>query len=64
MNRSTPALQQPPAARNVQVDAHACGLPCVHARQLLGESRELLILFDDRQYRLRITAQGKLILTA
>ena len=32
--------------------------------QLLGGARELLILHGGRQYRLRLTQNGKLILTA
>jgi hemin uptake protein HemP len=34
------------------------------AATLFGGAREIVILFEQRQYRLRITAQRKLILTA
>ena len=34
------------------------------SRALLGTSRELIIEHEGREYRLRLTHQGKLILTA
>ena len=34
------------------------------SRALLGSGRELIIEHDGREYRLRVTQQGKLILTA
>lgn len=34
------------------------------SRALLGSARELVIEHDGREYRLRVTQQGKLILTA
>lgn len=34
------------------------------SRALLGGGRELIIEHDGREYRLRLTHQGKLILTA
>lgn len=36
----------------------------VTSRVLLGGERELIIEHDGRDYRLRLTQQGKLILTA
>jgi len=36
----------------------------IDARELLGDTRELLIVHAGREYRLRVTANGKLILTA
>jgi hemin uptake protein HemP len=36
----------------------------ISSRALLGPARELIIEHEDREYRLRITQQGKLILTA
>jgi hemin uptake protein HemP len=36
----------------------------VTAVQLLGGARELVIVHNGREYRLRITQNGKLILTA
>ena len=38
--------------------------PHIHSRDLFGAGRELVIEHNDREYRLRVTAQGKLILTA
>ncbi len=37
---------------------------CVTSEALLGAARELLIMHAGRQYRLRLTQNGKLILTA
>lgn len=39
-------------------------LPRVSSRQLLGVHGELIIEHQGREYRLRITQNGKLILTA
>ena len=36
----------------------------VRSETLLGKSRELVITHNGRDYRLRITQNGKLILTA
>jgi len=36
----------------------------VPSEALLGPSRELVILHNGREYRLRLTQNGKLILTA
>jgi hemin uptake protein HemP len=36
----------------------------VTSRELLGERGELVIVHQGREYRLRITQNGKLILTA
>ena len=36
----------------------------VRSESLLGVARELIIEHDGREYRLRLTQQGKLILTA
>jgi hemin uptake protein HemP len=36
----------------------------VSSSALLGAARELIIEHDGREYRLRLTRQGKLILTA
>ncbi|MFM2091620.1 MAG: Hemin uptake protein hemP [Planctomycetota bacterium] len=38
--------------------------PRVDAAELLGGSREVEIVHNGRVYRLRLTASGKLILTA
>jgi len=36
----------------------------IESARLLGRARELVILHAGREYRLRITQNGKLILTA
>ena len=36
----------------------------VQSEALLGSARELLIVHNGREYRLRLTQNGKLILTA
>ncbi len=36
----------------------------VQSEALLGEAKELLIVHNGREYRLRLTQNGKLILTA
>jgi hemin uptake protein HemP len=36
----------------------------VQSKALLGEAKELLIVHNGREYRLRLTQNGKLILTA
>lgn len=44
--------------------AHANAAPRTTSRALLGNGRELIIEHQGREYRLRVTQQGKLILTA
>jgi len=39
------------------------GVPVLRSEALFGEHRELLIQHAQDTYRLRVTAQGKLILT-
>lgn len=38
--------------------------PRVHSNELLNEGTQLVIVHAGREYRLRVTANGKLILTA
>jgi hemin uptake protein HemP len=40
------------------------GVRKIDARVLLGNERELVIVHAGREYRLRVTSNGKLILTA
>jgi hemin uptake protein HemP len=49
-------------ARLVKASA-AAGLRRVSAQELMGSHRELIIEHDGQTYRLRITSNGKLILT-
>lgn len=44
-------------------DAPATQPACIDSRALFGAAQELLIQHDTQTYRLRITSQGKLILT-
>ncbi|MDT7838109.1 hemin uptake protein HemP [Aquabacterium sp. OR-4] len=43
--------------------AHDPALPCWPSQELLGRGVEALIRHGDATYRLRLTRQGKLILT-
>ena len=38
--------------------------PYIRSRDLFGTAQEVVIEHNEREYRLRVTAQGKLILTA
>ena len=40
------------------------GTSSIRSRELFGNAQEVVIEHNLREYRLRITAQGKLILTA
>lgn len=41
------------------------GMPCrITSKELLGDRVELIIEHEGREYRLRLTQNGKLILTA
>jgi hemin uptake protein HemP len=42
----------------------ACAPQKVRSEALLGKANELLIVHNGREYRLRLTQNGKLILTA
>jgi hemin uptake protein HemP len=58
-----------PGARDLPMDADASPGPDarpgrIESAHLLGRARELVILHAGREYRLRITQNGKLILTA
>lgn len=53
MERSNQNSQQQPAV-----------LKRIASTQLLGERRELVIVHNGREYHLRLTQNGKLILTA
>jgi hemin uptake protein HemP len=57
----SPAQQGQPAATSTP---HSGGVRRLDARDLLGDHGEVLIVHGGREYRLRITSNGKLILTA
>ena len=53
------------AAANCVLPKNADDTPQrVSSKALLGSRRELVILHDGREYHLRVTQNGKLILTA
>lgn len=59
--------QGPPADRAVERPAErgpAVVPPHFRSKDLFGQSQEVMIEHNERTYRLRVTAQGKLILTA
>jgi len=61
-----PPLQppaQPSPARPVRAAAHARGDRRIDSATLLGPGGELFIDHQQQVYRLRVTSQGKLILT-
>lgn len=58
---------EPPPQAEIHPDVLASpqpGLRRVPASDLLGGQRELLIVHGGREYRLRLTSKGRLILTA
>lgn len=49
----------------IKTAEHAANAPQrVQSEALLGNAKELLIVHNGREYRLRLTQNGKLILTA
>lgn len=59
----TTAPAMPPVMAN-QAAQVAVDAPRLTTEQLFGGAREIALLHNGRQYRLRITQQGKLLLTA
>jgi hemin uptake protein HemP len=51
-------------APSVRIALSSDAAPRISSKALLGNRRELVIEHEGRQYRLRITQKGKLILTA
>ncbi len=45
-------------------ERHPAGPRRIASEQLLGEARSLVIVHQGREYMLRVTQNGKLILTA
>ena len=58
--------QDPVASRATMRPAERCPAITPHYRSqdLFGQAQEVLIEHNERTYRLRLTAQGKLILIA
>lgn len=59
----TPA-DRPASARREESTPHVAPPLRVDARELFRGQRELLIVHGGREYHLRVTSNGKLILTA
>ena len=57
-------LQQEAARRSVTNADQAAFVRRMDVRELLGDRREILLVHGGREYRLRLTSNGKLILTA
>ena len=53
-----PHAQAPPGTRA------SIAPPRIRSDDLFGGAQEVVIRHNEREYRLRVTAQGKLILTA
>ncbi|MCC5859618.1 MAG: hemin uptake protein HemP [Ectothiorhodospiraceae bacterium] len=58
MDRRTPTAPQPPVP-----EADTGGKHTIRSADLLQGEREIIILHGNMPYRLRLTRQGKLILT-
>ena len=52
------------ANQNIGIQAVKAAPQRVQSKELLGQAKELLIVHNGREYRLRQTLNGKLILTA
>ena len=62
---STDNNRSQPVQADGQITESSSGIPArVTSRALLGNRGELVIEHDGREYRLRLTQNGKLILTA
>jgi len=48
----------------VKSPSKTAAIPRIDTRELLGVGREVVIVHAGREYRLRVTSNGKLILTA
>ncbi len=60
---TAPALQPPGIVEVPAGTGSQRGQPRLHSSELLGTAREVVIEHGDEEYRLRLTRQGKLILT-
>jgi hemin uptake protein HemP len=64
-DKEIPVDQKTPAAQPSAPHAvPAAAVRRVSSRDLLGEAGELVIVHREREYRLRLTQHGRLILTA
>jgi hemin uptake protein HemP len=63
--QGVPMAEPPSVTRPQPSGRRDSGAPeRVTSRELLGRCAELIIVHDGREYRLRVTQNGKLILTA
>jgi hemin uptake protein HemP len=63
-DKEIPVDQETSAAQPPAPHATAAAARRVSSRDLLGETGELVIVHGGREYRLRLTQHGRLILTA
>ncbi len=57
-------LEQPETADLTRIKPDSPGPRKILSQSLLGTGRELVIVHNGKEYRLRVTQNGKLILTA
>ena len=57
-------LNQPESTDLTRIKLEAGGPRKILSQSLLGSARELVIVHNGKEYRLRVTQNGKLILTA
>jgi len=62
VDKQSPPSLAPQSGSSIASDRG--GVRRIDVRELLGDRRELLIVHAGREYRLRVTSNGKLILTA
>jgi hemin uptake protein HemP len=60
---TAPTLQPPGIEKVPAMTGSQLVQPRLHSSELLGTAREVVIEHGDEKYRLRLTRQGKLILT-
>jgi hemin uptake protein HemP len=63
MSTDLPASARAPSPLPVESGPRACPQGMIPAARLFQDSREVLISHNGQAYRLRITKNGKLILT-
>jgi len=64
MRPKDPAPRGTDAPSSIAEDQTGTPEKCLTTEELFGGAREIALLHNGRQYRLRITQQGKLLLTA
>jgi hemin uptake protein HemP len=64
LTRSSSGIDASRPVDGVPLDLRRAAVARVESRELLRDANELIILHGGREYRLRVTSNGKLILTA